>query len=91
MSRFILSFMAAVALCCALAAAQPPDTVTIGTTWYETQHPGTQGRMTVRESDGWRQFVWVKGENAGSSIRHIWWNGIDPNGTQVFPGNGKDS
>jgi len=64
------------------------DIFTIGTTWYDNQHNGTCGRMNVLEPTGYRQFVWMKGENSGASIRHIWWNLIDPNGTQLYPGTG---
>jgi hypothetical protein len=64
------------------------DTQIVGMTWTENQHNGTCGRMNTLESDGWRQFSWMKGENEGASTRHIWWNGIDPNGIQVFPGFG---
>jgi hypothetical protein len=64
------------------------DTFTMGNTWYGNQHNGTCGRMNVTESTGWRQFAWTKGYQAGAADRHIWWNGIDPNGVQVFPGTG---
>ena len=58
------------------------DTTTIGMTWYENQHNGSCGHMNTLETDGWRQFAWMKGENTGAVIRHIWWNGIDPNGAR---------
>lgn len=64
------------------------DTFTLGLTYYDLQHNGTIGRMNTVEPSGWKQFVWMKGENPTNSVRHIWWNGIDPNGVQVFPGNG---
>jgi hypothetical protein len=64
------------------------DTVGIGTTWYENQHNGTCGRMNTLEANGWRQFAWTKGENSGATVRHVWWNGIDPNGIQTYPGTG---
>jgi hypothetical protein len=64
------------------------DTFRLGITWYENQHNGTCGRMNTLDPDGWRQFSWMKAEESGAINRHIWWNGIDPNGTQVFPGTG---
>jgi hypothetical protein len=61
------------------------DTIMVGNTWYGNQHNGTCGRMNTIEPDGWRQFSWMKGEEATAINRHIWWNGVDPNGTWVFP------
>ncbi len=58
------------------------DTVTIGTTWYEGQHNGTIGRMVEKSDDGYLHFVWMNGTNSGASDRHVYYNTIDPSGTQ---------
>jgi len=64
------------------------QTYGIGSTWYDNQHNGTCGRMNTKETNGWLQFTWMKGEDNGATVRHVWWNGIDPNGIQVYPGTG---
>ena len=61
------------------------DTLTIGTTWYDIQHNGTTGRMVEKSDDGFLHFVWMNGLNSGASNRHIYYNVIDPSGTQLWP------
>jgi hypothetical protein len=61
------------------------DTLTIGTTWYESQHNGTVGRMLEKDSDGYLHFVWMNGTNSGASDRHVYYNVIDPDGNQLWP------
>jgi len=61
------------------------DTLTLGMTWYENQHNGTIGRMVEKSSDGYLHFVWMKGYQAGSSDRHVWYNAVDlATGAKVF-------
>jgi hypothetical protein len=64
------------------------DTVTIGTTWYDIQHNGTTGRMIEIDDEGYYHFVWMNGTNNGASDRHIYYNVITPEGTQLWPGTG---
>jgi len=58
------------------------DTLTIGTSWYDMQHNGTVGRMVEKSDDGYLHFVWMNGTNSGASDRHVYYNTIDPSGTQ---------
>ncbi|MBU1652172.1 hypothetical protein KKA00_08120, partial [bacterium] len=64
------------------------DTVTIGTTWYESQHNGTIGRMLEKDANGYLQFVWMNGTNSGSTDRHVYYNYMDAEGIQGYPGFG---
>mgnify|MGYP005835037971 CR=1 FL=1 len=64
------------------------DTVTIGTTWYENQHNGTIGRMVVKDELGYLHFVWMNGLNNGASQRHVYYNAIFPDGSQLYPQSG---
>lgn len=64
------------------------DTVTIGTTWIEMQHAGTIGRMVVKDDMDYLRFVWMKGLTSSGSERHIYYNFIDPDGVQAWPGLG---
>lgn len=64
------------------------DTVTIGTTWYENQHNGTVGRMLEKDDSGYVHFAWTNGLDETSSVRHVYYNFVDPNGTQGWPGTG---
>ncbi|HEX7343807.1 MAG TPA: T9SS type A sorting domain-containing protein [bacterium] len=64
------------------------DTVSLGTTWYELQHNGTIGRMVVLDDSGRLHFVWTNGLNSSSSVRHVYYNRIDPPGFQAYPGVG---
>jgi len=64
------------------------DTVTIGTTWYDVQHNGTTGRMVVVDDLDYIHFVWMNGLDMGASNRHIYYNVIDPEGVQFWPGIG---
>ncbi len=60
----------------------------IGTTWYESQHNGTTGRMVAKTADDYWHFVWMNGEDNGATSRHIYYNAIDPMGNQLWPGIG---
>ncbi len=64
------------------------DTVTVGTTWYEYQHNGQIGRMIVLDDDGYVHIVWTNGLDQMSTNRHVYYNLIDPAGSQLFPGSG---
>lgn len=64
------------------------DTVTVGTTWYDYQHNGNIGRMIVKDDSGYIHIVWMNGLNEGSSDRHVYYNYIDPQGNQGWPGIG---
>ena len=64
------------------------DTVVIGTTWYESQSNGTVGRMLEKDEFGYLHFAWMNGLNSGASNRHIYYNFIDPSGSQGWPGVG---
>ena len=61
------------------------DTLTIGTSWYDIQHNGTIGRMVEKSDDGYLHFIWMNGLNSGASNRHVYYNVIDPSGTQLWP------
>ena len=64
------------------------DTIVIGTTWYENQHNGTIGRMLEKDELGYIHFAWMNGLSEGASSRHIYYNYIDPFGSQGYPGTG---
>ncbi|MFH1862374.1 MAG: hypothetical protein ABH878_06125, partial [bacterium] len=54
------------------------DTVVIGTTWYESQHNGTIGRMVEKDELGYVHFVWMNGLDTQSTSRHVYYNYIEP-------------
>lgn len=86
MSNKLLSILSLVAMAPAWAQAQViGDTVTIGTTWYENQHIGTIGRMVEKDEFSYMHFTWTNGLNSGASDRHVYYNGIDPQGIQFWP------
>ena len=60
------------------------DTTFIGTTWYDIQHNNTCGRMIQVDNDGWKHMVWMNGLNNGASLRHIFYQLIDPQGNLQF-------
>jgi hypothetical protein len=64
------------------------DTVVIGTTWHEEQHNGTIGRMLEKDELGYMHFVWTNGLESGALNRHVYYNYIDPQGVQGWPGSG---
>lgn len=64
------------------------DTVVMGTTWYENQSLGAAGRRIMRTEDGYTHFVWLNGLDYGSVTRPIYYNYIDPNEVQGWPGVG---
>jgi len=64
------------------------DTVSVGTTWYESQHNGTVGRMIELDENGYVHFVWMNGTNSGATDRHVYYNFVDPEGVQGYPGIG---
>ncbi|NQS96924.1 MAG: T9SS type A sorting domain-containing protein [candidate division Zixibacteria bacterium] len=57
-----------------------------GTTWYDIQHNGTCGRQLQVDNDGWIHLVWMKGENTGASLRHIWYQLMNPDDNLMFTG-----
>jgi hypothetical protein len=62
------------------------DTVVIGTTWCESQHNGSCGRMLAISDNGLIHFSWMKGYNEQNDPRHIWYNAYDlVNNVLVFP------
>ncbi|MFH1862086.1 MAG: T9SS type A sorting domain-containing protein [bacterium] len=64
------------------------DTMVIGTTWYESQHNGTIGRMVEKDPNGCVHFVWMKGLDPQSQSRHIYYNYVDSTGEQGWLGEG---
>jgi len=56
------------------------DTVTVGDTWWETQHNSQIGRMIVVDDSGYVHIVWTKGYENGSTTRHVYYNYITPQG-----------
>ena len=60
----------------------------IGTTWYESQSYGAAGRRIVRTEDGYTHFAWTNGLNYGSTSCHIYYNYVNPDSTQGWPGTG---
>ena len=50
----------------------------VGTTWYDNQHNGTAGKQLAVDRYGYIHHVWTRGANAGSSIRHVYYNVWDP-------------
>lgn len=61
------------------------DTVTVGNTWYEYQHNSQIGRQIVVDDLRYVHVVWTKGVDQPSSDRHVYYNYIDPAGTQGWP------
>lgn len=64
------------------------DTIVVGTTWYENQHNGTCGRMLDKDDQGIVHIAWMNGLNSGATQRHIYYNYVNSNGTQGWPGCG---
>jgi hypothetical protein len=54
------------------------STYVAGSTWYDTQHFGSEGRMIVVDDLGFVQVVWMKGMNAQNNLRHVFANLWDP-------------
>ncbi len=54
------------------------DTVTIGTTWWESQANGTIPQQIVRDSLGYIHVAWMNGLNSGASNRHVYYNAHNP-------------
>ncbi len=51
------------------------DTMTIGTTWYESQHNGTIGRMIALDELGYLHFTWMNGLTSNpAGSRHVYYN-----------------
>ncbi|RJP81469.1 MAG: T9SS C-terminal target domain-containing protein [Candidatus Zixiibacteriota bacterium] len=61
------------------------DTMTVGTTWYENQHNGSIGRMLDIGEDGYLHLAWMNGLEAQAINRHVFYNYLDPSGTQGYP------
>ena len=51
---------------------------TVGTTYYDNQHNGTAGKQLAVDQDGFVHHVWTKGQNPGSSTRHVNYRCWDP-------------
>jgi len=64
------------------------ETYIIGTTWYESQHNGTIGRMMAVDQNGIVHFCWMNGWPEGATNRHIYYNTVAPDDTQGWPGVG---
>jgi hypothetical protein len=60
------------------------DTVGVGNTWHDVQHNGGCGRTIVHDAADWDQVVWTNGEAVGSTVRHVWWNALNPIQIPVF-------
>ncbi len=54
------------------------ETYAAGTTWYDLQHNGTAGKMIGVDEEGYVHFVWTKGLDAQSTVRHVYYNAWDP-------------
>ncbi|MCX6640703.1 MAG: hypothetical protein NTW14_09525, partial [bacterium] len=50
------------------------DTFTIGTTWYDIQANGTQGRSIVKDASGGFHFTWMNGLVSGAATRRVYYN-----------------
>ncbi len=64
------------------------DTATIGTTWYDMQHNSSVGRSIAKGSDQYFHYVWTNSLDMGSMSRHVYYNAMDANGMQLWPGTG---
>jgi hypothetical protein len=60
------------------------DTVTVGSTWYDYQHNGQIGRMIAKDAQGYIHIVWTRGEDQTSSLRHVYYNTIEPSGYVTY-------
>jgi hypothetical protein len=49
-----------------------------GTTWYDFQHNGSEGKMISVDDLGFVHMVWMKGMNSANSPRHVYYNVFDP-------------
>ena len=47
---------------------------TVGTTWYDSQHSGSCGRMIRVDSQGLVHVVWMNGLDYGAVERHVYYN-----------------
>ena len=62
------------------------DTFICGMTWYDVQHNSTCGRQVHLDSDGYAHVAWMNGLNTGASLRHIYYQLIDPGDQLIFAG-----
>jgi len=62
------------------------DTVMVGRSWCDIQHNATCGRQIQVDSLGYIHITWMNGLNNGASLRHIYYNLVDPNFTPMFIG-----
>ncbi len=61
------------------------DTITVGQTWWETQHNSQIGRMIVKDDSGYIHIVWTNGLDEASNFRHVYYNYITPEGLLPDP------
>jgi hypothetical protein len=54
-----------------------------GTTWYDFQHNGSEGKMVSVDELGFVHMVWMKGMNSANNPRHVYYNVFDPS-TESF-------
>ena len=59
---------------------------TVGTTWWDLQHPTTCPPQVQVDSEGYVHIVWTNGLDNGAAQRHIYYQLIDPEGVFLFPG-----
>lgn len=60
------------------------DVFQFGTSWYDIQHNGTCGRQLHVDSDGYVHMVWMNGLITGASLRHIYYQLMDPLDQLIF-------
>lgn len=61
----------------------------LGTTWYEYQHNGTQGKQIVIGDEGTIHFTWMKAFDSGATERHTVYACFD--GQDIIGGNSVDN
>jgi len=54
-----------------------------GTTWYDYQHNGSEGKMISVDDFGFVHMVWMKGMNSANDPRHVYYEVWDPT-TRAF-------
>ena len=62
------------------------DLFLLGTTWWDIQHNNTCGRQVQIDDLGYVHAVWMNGLNSGASLRHIFYQLIDPDDQITFAG-----
>ena len=54
------------------------DVFQFGITWNDIQHNASCGRQVQVDDDGWIHVAWMNGLNSGTSLRHIYYQLMDP-------------